>query len=76
MSSTSLAPDIGLVAALYARKSTEQTGVAEDARSVTRQIEQGRAYILRKGWRVVTPTSTSTTGSRAPSSRSGPSSCG
>jgi DNA invertase Pin-like site-specific DNA recombinase len=41
-----------MIAAIYARKSTEQTGVAEDARSVTRQIEHGRAYILRKGWRV------------------------
>ncbi len=27
-----------MIAAVYARKSTEQTGVADDARSVTRQI--------------------------------------
>jgi DNA invertase Pin-like site-specific DNA recombinase len=31
-------------AAVYARKSTEQTGVAAEARSVTRQIENARAY--------------------------------
>jgi len=28
-----------MIAAIYARKSTEQTGVSEDAKSVTRQIE-------------------------------------
>ena len=27
-----------MIAAIYARKSTEQTGVADEARSVTRQI--------------------------------------
>ena len=28
-----------MIAAIYARKSTEQNGVAEDAKSVARQIE-------------------------------------
>ena len=32
-----------MIAAIYARKSTEQTGVADEARSVTRQIEHARA---------------------------------
>lgn len=38
------------VAAGYARKSTEQNGVADEAKSVTRQIEGIRAYAARKGW--------------------------
>jgi DNA invertase Pin-like site-specific DNA recombinase len=42
-----------MIAAIYARKSTEQTGVREDDRSVTRQIEHARAYAEGKGWRVV-----------------------
>ncbi len=41
-----------MIAAIYARKSTEQNGVADDAKSVTRQIEHARAYAERKGWRV------------------------
>jgi site-specific DNA recombinase len=41
-----------MIAALYARKSTDQTGVADDAKSVTRQIESATAYAARKGWRV------------------------
>lgn len=39
-------------AAIYARKSTSQDGIADDARSVTRQVEHARAFIKRKGWRV------------------------
>ena len=39
-------------AAIYARKSTEQTGVADEARSVARQIEHAKAYALKKGWTV------------------------
>lgn len=39
-------------AAIYARKSTEQTGVSEDQKSVTRQIEHAKAYATKKGWRV------------------------
>ena len=31
-------------AAIYARKSIEENGVADEARSVTRQIEHAKAY--------------------------------
>src|SRR5215813_590242 len=41
-----------MIAAIYARKSTEQNGVADDAKSVTRQIDHARAYAERKGWHV------------------------
>src|SRR3989442_1405068 len=41
-----------MIAAIYARKSTEQTGVVDDAKSVTRQIDHARAYAERKGWLV------------------------
>src|SRR4051812_42800844 len=39
-----------MICAIYARKSTEQNGVADDAKSVTRQIEHARAYAASKGW--------------------------
>jgi DNA invertase Pin-like site-specific DNA recombinase len=39
-----------MIAAGYARKSTDQTGVADDAKSVTRQIDNIRAYAAKKGW--------------------------
>src|SRR4030095_2857377 len=42
-------------AALYCRKSNEEVGKNEDARSITRQREHGIAYAERKGW-VVNPT--------------------
>jgi DNA invertase Pin-like site-specific DNA recombinase len=41
-----------MIAAIYARKSTDQTGVADEQRSVARQVEHARAYALRKGWTV------------------------
>ena len=41
-----------MIAAIYARKSTEQTGVADDQKSVTRQIDHARAYAVRKGWTI------------------------
>lgn len=41
-----------MVVAIYARKSTEQSGVADEAKSVRRQIEHARAYAQRKGWTV------------------------
>ena len=31
-----------MIAAIYARKSTEQTGVNDEEKSVTRQIEHGK----------------------------------
>ncbi len=39
-------------AAIYARKSTDQNGMGEADRSVTRQIAHARAYAKTKGWRV------------------------
>jgi len=41
-----------MIAAIYARKSTEQAGVADEQKSVTRQLDQARAYAARKGWTV------------------------
>jgi site-specific DNA recombinase len=41
-----------MIAAIYARKSTEQTGMNDEEKSVTRQIEHGKAYALKKGWTV------------------------
>ena len=35
-----------------ARKSTEQIGVAEEAKSVTRQIDNAKAFALKMGWSV------------------------
>ena len=40
-----------LRAAVYARKSTEQN-VADDAKSVTRQVELARAFAVERGWTV------------------------
>src|SRR4029453_1744767 len=37
-------------AAIYARKSPDQHGIADDQKSVARQIEHARAYAARKGW--------------------------
>src|SRR5262245_34298817 len=41
-----------MIAAIYARKSTDQSGVADEAKSVRRQIEHSREYAERKGWTV------------------------
>ena len=41
-----------MIAAVYARKSTEQSGVADEQKSVARQIEHARQYAERKGWTV------------------------
>jgi DNA invertase Pin-like site-specific DNA recombinase len=38
-----------MMAAIYARKSTEQNGVADEQKSVARQIEHARQYAIRKG---------------------------
>ena len=40
-----------MIAAIYARKSTEQNG-ADEVKSVTRQAEHARAYAARKGWTI------------------------
>src|SRR5678809_1444929 len=39
-----------MIAAIYARKSTDQNGVVDEARSVTRQINHATAYARTKGW--------------------------
>jgi DNA invertase Pin-like site-specific DNA recombinase len=39
-----------MIAAIYARKSTEQNGVGDEGKSVTRQIEHAKAYAAKKGW--------------------------
>jgi DNA invertase Pin-like site-specific DNA recombinase len=39
-----------MIAAIYARKSTEQAGVADEQKSVARQIDHARDYATRKGW--------------------------
>jgi DNA invertase Pin-like site-specific DNA recombinase len=41
-----------MLTAIYARKSTEQNGVADDVKSVTRQVEHAKAYAAKKGWTV------------------------
>jgi DNA invertase Pin-like site-specific DNA recombinase len=41
-----------MIAAVYARKSTEQTGVVDEQKSVTRQIQHARAYASSKGWNI------------------------
>ena len=41
-----------MVAAIYARKSTDQSAVADEAKSVTRQIAHATAYATGKGWTV------------------------
>jgi DNA invertase Pin-like site-specific DNA recombinase len=41
-----------MLAAIYARKSTDQSGVNEEEKSVTRQIEHACAYALKKSWTV------------------------
>lgn len=41
-----------MIAAIYVRKSPVASEVAEDAKSVTRQVENARAYATRKGWSV------------------------
>jgi site-specific DNA recombinase len=41
-----------MIAAVYARKSTEQNGIPDDQKSVTRQIEHARRYAEHKGWTV------------------------
>ena len=39
-----------MTVAIYARKSTDQTGMADEQKSVTRQIEHARQYAEKKGW--------------------------
>ena len=41
-----------MIAAIYARKSTDQSDVSEKQKSVERQIEHARGYAVSKGWTV------------------------
>ena len=41
-----------MIAAIYARKSTEQNGVGDEEKSVTRQIEHAKEYAAKKGWTI------------------------
>src|SRR5262249_34316231 len=41
-----------MIAGIYARRSHEQNGTAEEAKSVSRQVDHATAYASRKGWRV------------------------
>ena len=41
-----------MIASIYARKSTEQSGVSDDAKSVVRRVENARAFAVTKGWTV------------------------
>src|SRR5262245_46378620 len=39
-----------MIAAIYARKSTDQNGIGDEEKSVTRHIEHAKAYAAKKGW--------------------------
>jgi site-specific DNA recombinase len=41
-----------MIAAIHARKSTEQNGVADDQKSIARQIDHARRYAQERGWTV------------------------
>ena len=41
-----------MIAAIYARKSTDENGLADGEKSVTRQIANARDYATKKGWTV------------------------
>jgi DNA invertase Pin-like site-specific DNA recombinase len=42
-----------MIAAIYARKSTDQNGMNEEQKSVARQIEHARDYARKKGWAIL-----------------------
>lgn len=41
-----------MIAAIYARKSTDQHDISDEQKSVARQIDHARQYAARKGWAV------------------------
>jgi DNA invertase Pin-like site-specific DNA recombinase len=41
-----------MIVAIYARKSTDQNGVADEQKSVARQVDHARQYAQQKGWTV------------------------
>jgi len=41
-----------MIAAIYARKSTDQSNVSDESKSVTRQVAHARHYAAAKGWTI------------------------
>jgi DNA invertase Pin-like site-specific DNA recombinase len=64
-----------MIAAVYARKSTEQSGVADEQKSVARQLEHATLYAAKHGWTVAEEHVYVDDGISAPSSPTGPASC-
>jgi hypothetical protein len=60
-----------MVVAVYCRKSTDQTGVADDQKSVARQIEYALAYASARGGRSRPNIAIPTTASAARSFQTG-----
>ena len=54
-----------MIAAIYARKTTEQNGVNEEEKSVTRQIDHATAYARKKAGPSLRSTSIATMASVA-----------
>jgi hypothetical protein len=54
-----------MICGIYARKSTDQNGLADESKSVARQVEHARLYAARKAGASRMIMCTSTTGSRA-----------
>ena len=42
-----------MIAAIYARMSTEQYGLEDKDKSAARQIDNAKAYAIKKGWTVL-----------------------
>ena len=64
-----------MIAAIYARKSTEQLGVADEQKSVARQVDHARHYAAREGWTVEESCIYVDDGSAGPSLPTGRGSC-
>jgi hypothetical protein len=64
-----------MIAAIYARKSADQSGVADEAKSVAVQVEHAHAYATKKGWSIADHCVYVATGSAARSSRTARDSC-
>jgi DNA invertase Pin-like site-specific DNA recombinase len=41
-----------MIAAIYARESTDQSGTSDEQKSVVRQLEHARAFVTARGWTV------------------------
>jgi len=41
-----------MIAAVYARKSTDEPGKSDDAKSVARQVQRAKDFASKRGWRV------------------------